>query len=123
MRKILLVEDDPLMSRLYERIFVQERYSVEVAKDGREGLDKVVSFHPDMILLDIMMKDMNGLEMLTELKASDVSRAIPVVILSNVSDTSIINEAKSRGAVEYIIKSETEPADMITLVNRVLAAK
>ena len=123
MQKILLVEDDPLMYRLYQRIFSLAGFTVEIARDGREGLDKVADFKPDAILLDVMMKDMNGLDFLAEIKKPDgTARNIPVVVLSNVSDTHVINEAKSRGAVQYIIKSETEPADMVTLVKSVLTS-
>jgi len=98
MPKILIVDDDPEMQKLYDRIFEIEEFQVETADDGHEGMDKVRLFRPDVILLDIMMKNVNGLEMLQQIKADSTSRDVPVVILSNVSDPKVANEARGKGA-------------------------
>jgi DNA-binding response OmpR family regulator len=119
--KILIVDDDPTMYRMYQTIFGMESFQVEVAVDGDSGLEKAKSFLPDVILLDIMMKTVNGLEVLKKLKADNGLHAIPVVVLSNVSDVTVINEAKANGAAQFVIKSNTEPADMVALVRALLA--
>jgi DNA-binding response OmpR family regulator len=121
MQKILIVDDDPQMQKLYDRIFEMEEFQVETADDGRSGMDKVRLFRPDVILLDIMMKNVSGLEMLSQIKADSASREIPVVVLSNVSDPKIVNEARVKGASQYVVKSEKEPADMVAIVKDVLA--
>ncbi len=121
MQKILIIDDDPQMYRLYKTIFAMENFEVEVAEDGQAGLDKVKTFQPNVILLDIMMKTMNGLDVLTALKADTAVSHIPVVVLSNVSDTVVINQAKAKGAVQFVVKSNTEPGDMVALVRSVLA--
>ena len=119
--KILIVDDDPTMYRMYQTIFGMENFEVEVAEDGTSGLEKAKSFGPDLILLDIMMKTVNGLEVLKKLKADDNLHSIPVVVLSNVSDVTVMNEAKANGAAQYVVKSNTEPADMVALVRALLA--
>jgi len=120
MVKILLVEDDPLIYRMYQKAFTLEGFTTEVAVNGQEGLDKLEAFKPDIILLDIMMPTMNGIEMLTKLKAELKTKDIPVVILTNVSDAGITHEVFSKGANMIIVKSETEPDQVIGWINSVL---
>src|SRR3989344_7436695 len=120
MSKILIVEDDPLMSRLYERVFKFEGYEVDVAMNGREGLEKVRAFAPSIIVLDIMMPEMNGLEVLDKLKADPDTRKIPVVVLTNLAGTRDAQVALTKGAVKYIIKSEYEPKQVADMVKEVL---
>src|SRR5260221_7632427 len=112
MAKILIVEDDPLMIRLYQKVFKFEGYDVEVASNGEEGLEKVRSFVPTLILLDIMMPKMNGLQVLDKLKADDDTKKIPVVMLTNLAGSQDAETAIAKGAVKYIIKSELEPKDV-----------
>lgn len=121
MQKILMVEDDPLVGRLYKRLFELEGFQIEWAENGQDGLDKVKGFAPDIILLDVMMKGLNGLEVLTKLKEDDKTKEIPVLVLTNVSDQRITQLATEKGAVASIIKSETEPEGVVDLVKGVLA--
>jgi CheY-like chemotaxis protein len=85
MAKVLIVEDDPLISRMYQKIFTFEQFEVEVAANGEEALDKVTLFKPDLVLLDVMMPKMNGLQVLEKLKELDLTKAIPVVMLTNLA--------------------------------------
>jgi CheY-like chemotaxis protein len=119
--KVLLVEDDPLIYRLYEKLFKLEGFELELAENGQLGLDKLETFHPDIILLDVMMPTMNGLEMLSKLKTEPSTQNIPVIVLTNVSDVSIANQALQRGAALCIVKSESEPDDVVAAVKGVLA--
>ena len=119
--KLLIVEDDPLMSRMYQRIFKFEGYRVDTAADGEEGLVKVKATKPDLILLDIMMPKMNGLEVLEKLKSDPATKSIPVVVLTNLAGTQDADNALSLGAVKYIIKSEHEPKEVATMVKEILA--
>lgn len=121
MTKILLIEDDPLIYRLYQKLFELEGYQTELAVNGQEGLDKLKSFQPDIILLDIMMPTMNGLEMMTKLKADETVKNIPVVVLTNVADMHVTNMALEKGAILFIIKSQSEPAEVIASIKGVLA--
>jgi CheY-like chemotaxis protein len=123
MTKILITEDDPLMLRMYQKIFTLEKYEVEIATNGEEALEKVraATEKPALILLDIMMPKMNGLEALDKLKANPDTQKIPVVMLTNLAGQQDAEEALLKGAVKYIIKSEYEPKQVVDMVKEVLA--
>ncbi len=121
MTKILIVEDDPLMSRLYQKIFTFEGYEVEMAGDGEEGLDKARSGKPTLILLDIMMPKMNGFQVLEKLKLDPDLKSIPVVILTNLAGQQDAETALTKGAVKYIVKSEYDPKQVTDMVKEILA--
>jgi two-component system, OmpR family, response regulator RpaB len=121
MAKILIVEDDPLMNRMYQKIFTFEGYDVEMASDGEEGLEKVRSSKPTLILLDIMMPKLNGLQVLEKLKADPDTKAIPVIMLTNLAGQQDAETALSKGAIKYIVKSEYEPKQVTNMVKEILA--
>ncbi len=119
--KILIIEDDPLMTRLYQKVFKFEKYEVEVASNGIIGLEKAGTFKPTLILLDIMMPKMNGLQVLGKLKANPETKKIPVVVLTNLAGSQDAETAIAKGAVKYIIKSEKEPKEVVKIVKGILA--
>lgn len=121
MTKILIVEDDPLMSRMYQKIFKFEGFEVDFAGDGEEGLEKVRTAKPTLILLDIMMPKMNGLQVLDKLKLDPETKGIPVIMLTNLAGTADAEAALTKGAVKYIIKSENEPKQVVNMVKEILA--
>ena len=111
------------MLRMYQKIFTLEKYEVEIATNGEEALEKVraAAEKPALILLDIMMPKMNGLEALDKLKANPDTQKIPVVMLTNLAGQQDAEEALLKGAVKYIIKSEYEPKQVVDMVKEVLA--
>ena len=119
--KVLIVEDDPLMSRMYQKIFTFEGYEVVMAGNGEEGLEKAKSDKPTVILLDVMMPKMNGLQMLEKLKLDPTSKSIPVIMLTNLAGEKDAEMALSKGAVKYIVKSEYEPKQVVDMVKEILA--
>ena len=121
MAKVLIVEDDPLMARMYEKIFKFEGFEVEVAAEGEEGLAKVKSGKPTLIILDIMMPKMNGMEMLTKLKIDPDTKTIPVVMLTNLAGERDAEMALAKGAVKYIVKSQYDPKQVTNMVKEILA--
>lgn len=122
MTKVLIIEDDPLMSRMYQKIFTFGKYDVAVAADGEEGLVKVKeSPAPTVILLDVMMPKMNGMQVLEKLKADDATKHIPVIMLTNLAGQQDAETALSKGAVRYIIKSEHEPKEVFDIVQGIIA--
>lgn len=118
---ILITEDDPLMSRMYQKIFTFEGYEVVMAENGEVGLEKAKLEKPTIILLDIMMPKMNGLEMLEKLKLDPASKSIPVIMLTNLAGEKDAEMALSKGAVKYIVKSEYEPKQIVEMVKEILA--
>ena len=121
MAKVLIIEDDPLMSRMYQKIFTFQKYEVEVAGDGEEGLAKVVATQPTIILLDVMMPKMNGLQVLEKLKADPATKGIPVIMLTNLAGQQDAETALLKGAVKYIVKSEHEPKEVADMVEQIIA--
>lgn len=119
--QILIVEDDPLMARLYSKVFTIEGYDVVVAPDGEEGLTCVHKSIPTIILLDVMMPRMNGLELLEKLKADPETKKIPVIMLTNLAGQADAEKAITLGAVKYIVKSEYEPKQIVNMVKEILA--
>lgn len=117
MKKILIVEDDNAIAGLYNIVFSKQHYSVEIARDGEEAMTKVKSFVPDMILLDIMMPKMNGLQVLQKLKANQEFQHIPVIVLSNLTEVSTEGALMQAGAVMFVVKSHYLPGEIVTLVD------
>lgn len=119
--KILIIEDDPLISRMYEKIFRFEGIPAVMANNGEEGLEKAKAEKPTLILLDIMMPKMNGLEVLGKLKEDPETKTVPVIVLTNLAGQNDAETALAKGAVKYIIKSEHEPKEIADMVKEVLA--
>ena len=121
-KTILIVEDDPLMNRMYQKIFKFEQYEVHTAGDGEEGLEKARQIKPKVILLDIMMPKMNGLQVLEKLKADPDTQGIPVVMLTNLAGEKDAEAALMKGAIKYIVKSEHDPKQVTSMVKEIIAA-
>lgn len=120
MAKILIVEDDPLMSRMYQKIFSFEGYQLDIAGDGEEGLEKIRTQKPNLILLDVMMPKMNGFQVLEKIKADPETKKIPVIMLTNLAGQADAEKAITMGAVKYIVKSEYEPKQVTNMVKEIL---
>jgi CheY-like chemotaxis protein len=103
--RILLIEDDKFLRRACEVGLKKRGFAVLTANDGLEGLQQARSGSPALILLDMLMPRLNGMETLEELKKDEQTRNIPVVILSNSSNDSSIQQAKALGAIGYLVKA------------------
>jgi DNA-binding response OmpR family regulator len=115
-KKLLIIEDDKILSEMYTLKFTKEGFEVESAYNGIEGLAKVASFNPDAILLDIMMPTMNGFDTLQSIK-SQTSSNCKIIIFTNIIDKDKINEAIKMWADDYLIKADTTPKDAVDKVN------
>lgn len=123
MAKILLIEDDALLVRMYQNKLQMDGYEVMVAGDGEEGLARIKEMMPDLILLDIMMPKMNGFEVLEQMKKDETIKTIPVVLLTNLGGSDEdVEKGLELGAVAYLIKSNVVPADVVAKIKEVLAA-
>jgi CheY-like chemotaxis protein len=122
MAKVLIIEDDPLMLRMYQKIFTFDGYDVETAADGVSGLEKVRSTKPTVVLLDVMMPKMNGLEVLEKIKSDPDIKATPVIMLTNLAGQQDVETALSKAAVKYIVKSEYEPKQVSEMVKEIISA-
>lgn len=120
MTKILIVEDDALLAHMYSTEFTKSGYEVVVAENGQAGLDAARSDHPQLVLLDIMMPKMNGMQALEKFKADTSLASIPIVVLTNLAGNNDIERAMGLGAARYIIKSENRPKQVEEIVRDVL---
>ena len=120
MAKILIVEDDPLVSRMYQKVLKFEGMDVISAENGRDGVQTAKDQKPDLILLDIMMPKMNGIEVLEHLKADSEVAGIPVVMLTNLSGTQDAENAMKSGAVDYLVKSQFKPKEVAEKVKEIM---
>lgn len=116
MNKILIIEDDEMMCKMYTKILSYEGFEVLNALDGVAGLAAAKKDLPSLILLDIMMPKMDGLQVLEKLKEDATTKDIPVVLLTNLGSETVINQAFSIGANGYLIKSQVSND---TLVNEI----
>jgi two-component system alkaline phosphatase synthesis response regulator PhoP len=105
-KRILLVEDDRFLRRACEAGLRQRGYTVLTAADGEDGLNKARAERPDLILLDLLMPKLPGLDVLRALKAEARTRAIPVLILSNSSREQDIAEVNKLGVAGYYVKAD-----------------
>ena len=118
--KVLFVEDDMDLAFLYSNEFEKEAFMVINAYNGEDGLSMAKEEKPDIILLDIMLPGINGLDVLKELKSSPSTLNIPVILLTALSDDSSIKEGFLRQADSYLIKSFQNPRLVVEEVKNVL---
>jgi DNA-binding response OmpR family regulator len=102
---VLVVEDDRLLRRACETVLRQRGLVVEVAEDGEEGLRRARAEPPRLVLLDLLMPKLNGVDVLRALKADPATAAIPVLVLSNSSREQDVAEILRLGAVGYLVKA------------------
>ncbi len=121
-KKLLIIEDDTVLNEMYATKFAKEGYLVESAYEGLDGLSKITSFNPDVILLDIMMPTMNGFETLEVIK-SQTSSKCKIIIFTNIVDKDKLNKAIDMWADDYLIKADTTPKDALEKVETYFQAK
>ncbi|MEI7792493.1 MAG: response regulator [Candidatus Berkelbacteria bacterium] len=117
---LLIVDDDLTLLEMYVERIKAEGAIVVSAGDGEAGLAQIVESKPSVILLDIMMPKMNGFDVLRKMQESPEMAAIPVILLTALNDDQKRNEGMKLGAVDYVVKSETLPIDVIAKINEVL---
>ena len=120
MAKILLVEDEPSIRDLYSRQLTQAGFEVSVAEDGNKGLEFLKAQPFDVLLLDIMLPGLNGLQVLKEFKTINPNSPMKVVLLTNLGQDTVIKEGFSLGAVAYLIKASYTPDQVVTEVRNLL---
>jgi CheY-like chemotaxis protein len=120
--KILLVEDDPLVVRAYQRRFTIEGFNISLAGNGDEGLAALKLNRPDLILMDIMMPKANGIDALKKIKADPEYKNIPVIILTNLGDRQEdVQKCKELGAEDYWVKANMSLDEILEKIRNILA--
>ncbi len=112
-KKILVVDDEPPVREIYSKEFSKAGYKVILAEDGEEGLLKAGKDLPDLILLDVMLPKMSGIDVLKALKKNELTKKIPVLMLSNLGEEHIIKEGFGFGADGYLLKVSYTPSQVV----------
>jgi len=122
-KTILLVDDDLTLREMYEERLKTEGFIITQASNGEEAIKLAKETKPQIILLDIMMPKVNGFDVLKNLKADQATKGIPVIVLSALIQDVDRSEGKKLGAVDYIVKSETMPGEVIAKIKNAIGQK
>jgi DNA-binding response OmpR family regulator len=120
---ILVVEDDGFLLSMYTTKLNLENYKVLQATTGLQALKVVAKDLPDLILLDLKLPEMDGFEVLKNLKASKDTSAVPVIVLTNYSEKEHIDQCFSMGADDYLIKAHFVPSEVVGKIKKILEKK
>jgi DNA-binding response OmpR family regulator len=120
--KILLIDDDQDFVQIFETALAKDGFQTVASGTGEDGLAKAKSEKPDLILLDQVLPDLSGNDVLKSLKADDQTKAIPVIFLSNFSQEELVKVALNEGAVDYVFKYQVEPKDVVVKIKEALKA-
>lgn len=118
--KILIIEDDSFLLSMYAAKFELENFTVLLAPDGDKGLRLAPKEIPDIILLDIILPEKNGFEVLKGLRDDEKTKNIPVILLTNLSQKDDIDKGMGLGAVDYLIKAHFTPSEVVEKVKKIL---
>lgn len=123
MNKILIVEDDTFISRMYEAKLSSLGYQVKIAENGQDGLRVMQEWLPDLVLLDLILPILDGFEFLKQIKADNNFKNIPIIVLSNLDQKENIEKGISLGASDYIIKAQFTPSEVVEKIEKCLKSK
>ena len=119
--KILIIDDDPFILDMYILKFSDSGFAIETATDGGAGLEKILSFKPDIVLLDVIMPKMDGFEVLKKLNEEKNERPFKILFLTNFGQKEDVERGMAMGADGYIIKANFTPTEVVEKVKELLA--
>ena len=120
MAKIAIIEDDQAIAQMYRIKFEGEGFTVETANDGKQGLALLEYMKPDIALLDIMMPEMHGDEVLEKIRKTDWGKNLKVIILTNMGEQEAPDSLKNLNVSAFIVKAEMTPRQVADLVKKYL---
>jgi CheY-like chemotaxis protein len=120
MKKILIVEDNQLVANVYKNKLAVDGYETEIALDGETGLQKMRSFQPDVMILDLMLPKMSGVEVIKQARSEADFAKLPIIVFSNTYLTNLIQEAWKAGANKCLSKASCSPKEVLELVRHTI---
>ena len=111
-KRVLIVEDDQVLARIYWKKLITEGYAVEVAPDGLKGVEMAQSYRPDLIVLDLMLPGLNGVQVLERLRRDPATQQLPVILFTNQFMGDLLATARKSGATKILNKTENSPATL-----------
>jgi len=122
MTKVLIIEDDKILLEMYKDKFAHEKFEVQIAGDGQEGIEKMKASLPDVVLLDLIMPKVNGFEFLKLVKADPSLKNVPILVLTNIyADAEDL--VKNWGVQYFLLKSNFTPETIVAKVKQILGEK
>jgi DNA-binding NarL/FixJ family response regulator len=119
MSKVLIVEDDPILRSAYVTVLTMEGFEVRDAPDGLEGIRLAKEIEPDIILLDMLMPNLGGVEFLRAYKLKEEHPNVKVIVFSNISVPEQMAEVMALGATRYLTKSQFTPKEMVAAIREI----
>lgn len=123
MSRVLIVEDNDLLGSAYKMILDKNGHTTLVASDGVQGLAQAKDFKPQIILLDLLMPHMSGIEFLQHYDVIEEHKDVRVIILTNLGENKQVKEALDLGAHSYILKAHASPQQLAAIVNHLVRTK
>jgi len=123
MKKILMIEDDRFLRKIYRDKLTRAGFDFIEATNGEEGLNKVISESPDLVLLDLILPRKNGFDVLIEMKRNKNTKNIPVIILSNLGQESDIKRGLGLGAQNYLVKTDISLSEVVEKIKEQIIKK
>lgn len=120
MKSILLVEDDPFVVDIYTTKLKEAGFDIEVAENGEEALRKLKEKKPDLLILDIVLPNIDGWELLKKIRTELSFEDLKVVVLSNLSKKSEVEKGLEFGVIKYFIKAHFTPSEVVEEIKRIL---
>jgi two-component system response regulator YesN len=120
MHKVLIVEDEDILRNAYVSVFKFEKFDVREAANGRIALEKIETFKPHIIILDVLMPVMNGIEFLEKVNLIQQYPHTKVLVLSNLSDKDTVDQVIALGASKHLVKSSLSPSQLVQTVRALL---
>jgi DNA-binding response OmpR family regulator len=121
MKKVLIIEDDKIVGNIYRHKFQVEGFQVALAEDGELGYKAVGEFQPDVVVLDLMLPKMNGVEILRKVRANPETATLPIIVLSNAYLSNLVQEAWNAGANQCLIKANCTPKQVLEVIHKIMA--
>jgi len=118
--KLLLVEDDVTLSKMYQKKFEADGFSVATAFDGLEGVEKSIKEKPDLVILDIMLPKLDGVSVFKKMRSNPQTFKTPVLLLTNFDQEDTVFECFKLGAVDYLLKSSVTPSQVVKKIENLL---
>ncbi len=119
-KTILIIEDEESLSMAFKKSFELKGFKVLVADNGVDGLELIKDVRPDIVILDLIIPQMNGEEVLGEMNKENLTDIVPVIVVSNKSDGASLYKCKKLGAREYLIKVNVNLDDILAVIDQVL---
>lgn len=120
MPRISIIEDDQLISQMYRMKLETEGYDVDIAENGMNGIEMVAQKHPDLILLDYSLPDIDGSAVLKEVRRNGAAAETPVIVLTNMDNEAVENDLAKWNITDYIVKANLTPREVVAKIKQTL---